>query len=309
MASVSAGTCKVCREPISGSHVSTQAHKYHKECFVCHQCLEPFKDNIFFEADGGYYCESDHSILHGENCGKSLVGSTFVRKDDKPYCKMCPSDSAKRAKQDSAQQQETCENCKKPVTTGTGLVFRGQHYHASHFRCGTCHEVLTVGAKEFEGELYCVADFEKIMAQICYACRRPIVGRSMSAIGKIYHPEHFVCWKCEKPFDGAPYFEYQSRPYCEAHYKELTGSVCQYCRSAAKGNVVSALGVRWCEQHFMCMGCFCALADGKAKFMEWDNKPFCKRCYEKLPGDVRRSLSKYKEYEKKFTPVFADGPR
>nr|KAJ3419281.1 hypothetical protein HK105_007162 [Polyrhizophydium stewartii] len=217
MASVSAGTCKVCREPISGSHVSTQAHKYHKECFVCHQCLEPFKDNIFFEADGGYYCESDHSILHGENCGKSLVGSTFVRKDDKPYCKI--------------------------------------------------------------------------------------------AIGKIYHPEHFVCWKCEKPFDGAPYFEYQSRPYCEAHYKELTGSVCQYCRSAAKGNVVSALGVRWCEQHFMCMGCFCALADGKAKFMEWDNKPFCKRCYEKLPGDVRRSLSKYKEYEKKFTPVFADGPR
>ncbi|OAJ42864.1 hypothetical protein BDEG_26264 [Batrachochytrium dendrobatidis JEL423] len=137
--------------------------------------------------------ESDKSFIYtSENCGRPLVGSTFIRKDDKPYCKVCPIDSTKKKSQ--ALQKNT------------------------------------------KGKLFCMADYEKNMAQICYACRKPIVGRSTSAIGKIYHPEHFSCWKCEKPFDGAPYFELNSQPYCEAHYKELTGSVCQYCKSAAKGN-------------------------------------------------------------------------
>ncbi|EGF79458.1 hypothetical protein BATDEDRAFT_12220 [Batrachochytrium dendrobatidis JAM81] len=333
MTTTGTDSCRVCREPIIGAHVSTTQKKYHKECFVCHQCLEPFKNNIFFEAEGNFYCEDDHSVLYGarcakcgdvivgkcvsaldakwhiehfncENCGRPLVGSTFIRKDDKPYCKVCPIDSTKKK---NPQTQEICANCKRQIFDGTGLLLRGQAFHASHFTCATCCEVLTSTAKEYEGKLFCMADYEKNMAQICYACRKPIVGRSTSAIGKIYHPEHFSCWKCEKPFDGAPYFELNSQPYCEAHYKELTGSVCQYCKSAAKGNVVSALGTRWCEQHFMCMGCFCALADGKVRFMEWDNKPMCKRCYEKLPSDVRKNVSKYKESEKKFLPIMEYG--
>jgi hypothetical protein len=27
---------------------------------------------------------------HSENCGRSLIGSNFIRKDDKPFCKTCP---------------------------------------------------------------------------------------------------------------------------------------------------------------------------------------------------------------------------
>ncbi|KAJ1345374.1 hypothetical protein BSLG_000887 [Batrachochytrium salamandrivorans] len=312
METTPAVTCKVCHEPISGSHVSTKESKYHKDCFVCHQCLEPFKDNVFFEADGAFYCESDHNLLHGarcakcgevvmgkcvsaldakwhiehfncESCGKPLMGSTFVRKDDLPYCKSCPSELSKKEKQNQ-RNVDPCENCKLPISQGAGIVFRGQHFHAAHFTCAVCKEVLTSTAHEYEGVLFCQTDYAKTMGQICYACRRPIVGRSKSAIGKIYHPEHFVCWKCDKPFDGAPHFELQSRPYCEAHYKELTGSVCSYCRSAAKGN-----------------------ANSKAQFMEWDNRPMCKRCYEKLSSDVRKCVSKYKESEKKFLPILDYG--
>ena len=37
---------------------------------------------------------------------------------------------------------------------------------------------------------------------ICGACRRPIEDRVVTALGKQWHVEHFVCGKCEKPFLG-----------------------------------------------------------------------------------------------------------
>ncbi|KAJ3261549.1 LIM and senescent cell antigen-like-containing domain protein 2 [Boothiomyces macroporosus] len=162
------------------------------------------------------------SVLN-ENCGRSLVGTNFVRKDDKPYCKLCPTDK------EQAKQKK---------------------------------------------------------------------------LGRVYHPEHFVCTKCDKPFNGTQYFEDEGKPYCELHYKEVTGALCQFCRKAVKGKMISALGSKWCEAHFMCMGCFAPLNDfERSKFMDFDTKPFCRRCYDKLPSDTKRNTKKYAESEKKYLPT------
>ncbi|KAJ3310352.1 LIM and senescent cell antigen-like-containing domain protein 2 [Boothiomyces sp. JEL0838] len=178
-------TCSVCKESIVGTHIATST------------------DN--------------------ENCGRSLVGTNFVRKDDKPYCKLCPTDK------EQAKQKK---------------------------------------------------------------------------LGRVYHPEHFVCTKCDKPFNGTQYFEDEGKPYCELHYKEVTGALCQFCRKAVKGKMISALGSKWCEAHFMCMGCFAPLNDfERSKFMDFDTKPFCRRCYDKLPSDTKRNTKKYAESEKKYLPT------
>lgn len=42
---------------------------------------------------------------------------------------------------------------------------------------------------------------------ICGACRRPIEERVVTALGKQWHVEHFVCAKCEKPFFGHKHYE------------------------------------------------------------------------------------------------------
>ena len=65
MAASASLSCRVCRDQIHGAHISTQTAKYHQQCFICHHCLEPFKNNVFFEADGNYYCEPDYGLLHG----------------------------------------------------------------------------------------------------------------------------------------------------------------------------------------------------------------------------------------------------
>jgi hypothetical protein len=60
------------------------------------------------------------------------------------------------------------------------------------------------------------------------------------------------------------------------------------------------------------MGCFKNLSDSKMEYINWDkyvavinhySKPFCKACYLRLPGDIKRKVNKYQDLEKKLTAV------
>lgn len=50
---------------------------------------------------------------------------------------------------------------------------------------------LTAEARELKGELYCLPCHDKMGVPICGACRRPIEGRVVNAMGKQWHVE--VC--------------------------------------------------------------------------------------------------------------------
>ena len=197
--------CAKCTEVITGKCISAMDYKWHLDHFSC------------------------------ENCGRSLVGASFVRKDDKPYCKLCPTDKEMSKIKKMDEISDLCEQCRAPITQQV-LLFRGNKYHAHHFNCIACQKTLDASAREFDGELYCRADYEKIQSKVCFACRKPILGTFISALGKVFHPDHFICFKCETPFHGSNYFEYQGNAYCETHYKQVTGSTCQYCRKVVKGN-------------------------------------------------------------------------
>lgn len=48
---------------------------------------------------------------------------------------------------------------------------------------------LTSDARELKGELYCLPCHDKMGIPICGACRRPIEGRVVNALGKQWHVE------------------------------------------------------------------------------------------------------------------------
>lgn len=48
---------------------------------------------------------------------------------------------------------------------------------------------LTAEARELKGELYCLPCHDKMGVPICGACRRPIEGRVVNAMGKQWHVE------------------------------------------------------------------------------------------------------------------------
>lgn len=53
--------------------------------------------------------------------------------------------------------------------------------------------------------------------------------------------------------------------------------------------VFTALNKAWCVHHFACSVCDTKMTQ-KSKFYEYDEKPVCKKCYERFPNELRRRL-------------------
>uniref|UniRef100_UPI0039817F36 LIM domain-containing protein n=1 Tax=Salmonella sp. s54925 TaxID=3159674 RepID=UPI0039817F36 len=75
----------------------------------------------------------------------------------------------------------------------------------------------------------------------------------------------------------------------ETHYNELFGEVCFKCNHGIVGEVVNALEKFWCVNHFTCSGCDTQLTL-RSKFHEFDMKPLCRKCYEKMPLEMKKRL-------------------
>lgn len=134
---------------------------------------------------------------------------------------------------------------------------------------------------------------------ICGACRRPIEERIVTALGKHFHVDHFVCASCERPFLGKRHHEMKGLAYCEQHFYQLFGRKCFTCQQIIKGDVINALDKYWCVQHFVCAFCETRLIAEKSKFHDIESKPCCKKCYKKFPRSFRKRLAEqYKRDEK-----------
>jgi len=60
---------------------------------------------------------------------------------------------------------------------------------------GTVHEGT-------DGYAYCKKDYLDTFAPKCGGCKEPIQGEVIEAIGKKWHPDHFVCGVCKTKFPG-----------------------------------------------------------------------------------------------------------
>lgn len=120
----------------------------------------------------------------------------------------------------------------------------------------------------------------------------------MTALGKHFHVDHFVCARCERPFLGKRHYERKGLAYCEQHYYQMFGHQCFVCQQMIKGDVIRALDKYWCVQHFSCAFCEQKLIANRSKFYDVDTKPCCKKCYEKFPRDVRKRLAEQHRRDK-----------
>ncbi|KAI0470681.1 hypothetical protein GGR56DRAFT_140106 [Xylariaceae sp. FL0804] len=116
------GDCKACRKPITGKSVSSAdgrlTGRYHKACFVCTTCQEPFSSSTFYVLNDQPYCEQHYHKLNGSlcaSCNRGIEGQYL--EDEVP-----------------------------------------QKYHPGCFRCGDCGTVLRDGYFDVDGQSYCERD-------------------------------------------------------------------------------------------------------------------------------------------------------
>lgn len=63
----------------------------------------------------------------------------------------------------------------------------------------------------------------------CFSCREPICGQVITALGCLWHPNHFVCFYCNKSIGTNLFYEKDNRPYCEDDYLRLFSPKCASC--------------------------------------------------------------------------------
>ncbi|XP_019384025.1 PREDICTED: LIM and senescent cell antigen-like-containing domain protein 2 [Crocodylus porosus] len=245
-------------EFIIGRVIKAMNNSWHPECFCCDICQQVLADIGFVKNAGRHLCRPCHNREKARGLGKYICQKCHAIIDEQP------------------------------------LIFKNDPYHPDHFNCANCGKELSADARELKGELYCLPCHDKMGVPICGACRRPIEGRVVNAMGKQWHVEHFVCAKCEKPFLGHRHYERKGLAYCETHYNQLFGDVCFHCNRVIEGDVVSALNKAWCVNCFSCSTCNTKLTL-KNKFVEFDMKPVCKKCYEKFPLELKKRLKKLAE--------------
>ncbi|CRK23082.1 hypothetical protein BN1723_012892 [Verticillium longisporum] len=125
----SRGNCKSCGDPIKGKSISSAdgrlTGRYHKACFVCTTCTEPFTSAEFYVHNDKPYCEQHYHKLNGSLCGSCGRGI-------------------------EGQYLEDEESIK---------------YHVGCFRCGDCGMSLSNGYFEVDGRAFCERDAWKRVQQ------------------------------------------------------------------------------------------------------------------------------------------------
>lgn len=69
----------------------------------------------------------------------------------------------------------------------------------------------------------------------CASCGKSISGHVLSAMGKKWHPDHFVCKKCGITLEHVAFFEKDGDPYCHLDFHELFSPKCGYCETPIEG--------------------------------------------------------------------------
>ncbi|XP_042338694.1 leupaxin [Plectropomus leopardus] len=129
------------------------------------------------------------------------------------------------------------------------------------------------------------SDLEKIGVRTtakghCASCNKCIVGKLITALGEVWHPEHFVCVACKMELSNTTFFERDGRPYCEKDYHQLFSPRCAYCKGPIMEHILTALDQTWHPDHFFCT--HCGGLFGPDGFLEKDGKPYCNKDFYHL---------------------------
>uniref|UniRef100_A0A8C6I5R9 Actin-binding LIM protein 2 n=1 Tax=Mus spicilegus TaxID=10103 RepID=A0A8C6I5R9_MUSSI len=195
-----------------------------------------------------------------------------------------------------------CNTCGN-VCKGEVLRVQNKYFHIRCFVCKACGCDLAEGGFFVrQGEHICTRDYQRLYGTRCFSCDRFIEGEVVSALGKTYHPDCFVCAVCRLPFPPGDRVTFNGKEcMCQkcspptllgnsAHVAQGLRS-CGGCGLEIKnGQALVALDKHW---H---LGCFKCKTCGKllnAEYISKDGLPYCEADYHSKFGIRCDGCEKY----------------
>lgn len=238
----SKGNCGACGKPVMGEATTALGKVWHPEHFVCVVCDEEIGTKTFFERESKPYCENCYHKLFSPACAycnKPVLGQcvTALNKTWHPehfFCAMCNNffgdegfhefEGKPYCRPDYYNMfAPKCGGCLKPILTNYISALNKQ-WHPECFVCRECGSPFTNGSFfELDGQPYCETHYHSLRGSLCSGCQKPITGRCITAMGKKFHPEHFVCAFCLKQLNKGTFKEQNEKPYCHQCFTKLFG--------------------------------------------------------------------------------------
>ncbi|XP_048159511.1 actin-binding LIM protein 2 isoform X8 [Corvus hawaiiensis] len=195
-----------------------------------------------------------------------------------------------------------CNTCGKPCK-GEVLRVQSKYFHIKCFVCKACGCDLAQGGFFVrQGDYICTLDYQRLYGTRCFSCDEFIEGEVVSALGKTYHPDCFVCAVCRLPFPAGDRVTFNGKECicqkCSLPPSSSAGSFpvqnlrnCGGCGSEIKnGQSLVALDKHW---H---LGCFKCNTCGKllnAEYISKDGVPYCETDYHAKFGIRCDNCEKY----------------
>ncbi|KAF9088870.1 hypothetical protein BGX23_007043 [Mortierella sp. AD031] len=115
---------------------------------------------------------------------------------------------------------------------------------------------------------------------MCASCNDPISGTMITAMGKRWHSEHFVCVVCDLNLEHVQFFHKDGEPYCHFDYHDKFSPKCGHCNTPIENECLTALGKSWHPGHFFCRECGDPFEEDG--YMVHDGFPYCEKDYLRL---------------------------
>ncbi|XP_071442450.1 PDZ and LIM domain protein Zasp isoform X6 [Hetaerina americana] len=117
---------------------------------------------------------------------------------------------------------------------------------------------------------------------LCGVCGSQIRGPFITALGKTWCPDHFVCVKegCRRPLQDIGFVEEQGQLYCEYCFEKFLAPACNKCSNKIKGDCLNAIGQHFHPECFCCA--YCRKLFGNNPFFLEDGQPYCEADWNEL---------------------------
>ncbi|XP_041976607.1 PDZ and LIM domain protein Zasp isoform X2 [Aricia agestis] len=117
---------------------------------------------------------------------------------------------------------------------------------------------------------------------LCGSCNGNIRGPFITALGRIWCPEHFICVNatCRRPLQDIGFVEENGQLYCEYCFEQYIAPACDKCHAKIKGDCLNAIGKHYHPECFICV--YCGKVFGNNTFFLEDGLPYCEADWNEL---------------------------
>eukprot|EP00102_Acyrthosiphon_pisum_P016550 XP_008187542.1 PREDICTED: PDZ and LIM domain protein Zasp isoform X5 [Acyrthosiphon pisum] len=295
--------CADCERLIVGVFVRIKDKSLHVECFKCATCGSSLKNVGYFNINNKLYCDIHAKMVARQNPPTPNLEPVTVAPGSNPplgsfniiptkpkdvqsvqspqpsTLSPIPFHAPKAPSHVNAPKQQTpskvFSNAKPyeaPKQTPTPPMFSGGY---SQVQTGLKKLTITEDIDSNAPKI--------IKNPECNCCQTQITrGPFITALGKIWCPEHFVCTneKCRRPLQDIGFVEEDNGLYCEYCFEQYLAPVCSKCSKKIKGDCLNAIGKQFHPECFNCT--YCGKLFGNSPFFLEDSLPYCENDWNEL---------------------------